>query len=233
MTAAERRLASGGIARLVLVLAALVALAAARVALGQASEAEMSAFPMPPPSGYHATKTFGYVGDYGYYTAPSARPGATANPADYTYVRYLGVRGKKVYLYGAWGPSSIPPPTGGGDACGHTHASYGVWARWSLGLPWLFRTFEGWYLAGGGGMSGQRDASGKCVHRTDNPLGAFDPRFGWGDDFEVFDLRGFTFVRELVLGALSNTHGWGTCTVPPATFPACVEPSYLIGYTLP
>jgi hypothetical protein len=49
----------------------------------------------------------------------------------------------------------------------------------------------------------------------------------------MFDLRGNPFVKELVLGALSNTHGWGTCSVPSGSFPACYEPSYLIGYTLP
>jgi hypothetical protein len=38
--------------------------------------------------------------------------------------------------------------------------------------------------------------------------------------------------KEVVVGAASNTHGWGSCTPPAGEFKACIEPSYLIAYTL-
>jgi hypothetical protein len=210
---------------------AMAALFSARGASGQASAGEMASFPIPPVGGYHATKTFGFTGDHGYYTAPvSSSAGGSSNASDYRYVRYRGIAGKRVFLYGAWGTSAVPPPSGGGDACGHTHASYGVWVRWTLVMPWV-DLYRGWILAGGGGMSGVRDSKGQCDHRTDNPLGDIDSRFGWGDDFETFDLRSSTVIDEIVIGVLSNTHGWGTCRG--GGFPACHEPSYIIGYTLP
>lgn len=199
---------------------------------GQASASEMAGFPMPPPSGYVATKTFGFVGDFGYYTAPgSAVPGTTANASDYRYVRYRGVAGKRVFVYGSWGPTPIPPASGGGDACGHAHASYGVWARWRFRV--LFLALDGWSFLGGGGMSGVRNSVGRCVLATENPLVAIHSSFGWGTTFKSYDFRSHTFITDLVVGALSNTHGWGSCTVPPGTFVACHEPSYIIGYTLP
>lgn len=202
-------------------------------AAAQATAAEMSGFPMPPPSGFFATKTFGFVGDYGYYTAPSSSvPGISAGPSAYRYVRYRGVAGKRVYVYGAWGPTAIPAPVGRADACEHAHASWGVWARWEFSFP-LVGTFSGWTRAGGGGMSGTRNSAGNCVFRTDTPLARIDPRYGWGETFRAFDLRGAGYVTDLVVGALSNTHGWGSCTVPSGTFRACYEPSYIIGYTLP
>lgn len=80
-------------------------------------------------------------------------------------------------------------------------------------------------------MSGARNAQGKCVFSPDNPLAGLDPRFGWGDRFKSFDFRNVTYFKELVVGALSNTHGWGSCRND--SFPACHEPSYIIGYTLP
>jgi hypothetical protein len=244
MTSVERRLGAYALVRTMLVAGAVSALVTAPAARGQASQAEMSHFPMPPAGGYHATKTFAFVGDFGYFTAPpmSVYDINAIDAGDYRYVRYRGVAGKKVYLYGAWGPNTPPPPSGDADACQHTHMSYGVWAHWSLTLPWFgpfdtgaerSRTIDGWMLAGGGGMSGARNSAGECVHRTDNPLGEIDERFGWGDDFEFFDLRSVPFITELVVGALSNTHGWGTCIVPPGSFTACREPSYIIGYTLP
>jgi hypothetical protein len=213
-------------------LCAALTLSAGRAA-AQASPSEMSAFPMLPPSGLVATKTFGYVGDYGYYTAPaSSVPGTGAAASDYRYVRYRGVAGKRVFVYGAWGPTPIPPPSGGGDSCGHAHASWGVWGRWEFSFP-FYGTIAGWTNLGGGGMSGVRNPAGKCVLTPNNPLRTIDPRFGWGQTFKSFDLRGMTFVTDLVVGALSNTHGWGSCSVPPGSFRACHEPSYIIGYTLP
>jgi len=214
---------------------------------GQASESEMKSFPMPPPSGYAAQKMFAYVGDYGYYTAPkSSLPGTTANASDYKYVRYSGIAGKKVTVYGAWGSTPIPPPKGEADGCYHAHASYGVWGKYEKTLGGVFSLGSGWSFLGGGGMSGQRNsANGQCVFSTDNTLSSTDPRFGWGQPTKSFDFPKpmmfgiwtscvycYTYT-ELVVGALSNTHGWGSCSVPPNTFKACFEPSYIIGYTLP
>jgi hypothetical protein len=213
------------------VIVAAATLLPARSAWAQASQAEMENFPMPPLRGYHATKTFTRTGDSGYYTSPVfACVGGGALPSDYRYVRYRGVSNRRVFLYGAWGTTSIPPASGGGDACFHSHVSYGVWAHVELAIPW-FGESTTWWLAGGGGMSGVRDSAGRCVMRTENAHVAFDGRFGWGDEFEEFDLRPYSFVKELVLGVQSNTHGWGTCDAD--GFPACREPSYLIGYTLP
>jgi hypothetical protein len=213
--------------------AAGVLLATAAPSFGQASSSELAGFPMPPPSGYWATKHFSYVGDYGYFTAPtSAVPGTTAHAADYKYVRYSGIGGKRVFVYGAWGTTPVPNPSGTADACGHAHTSYGVWTRWEFRVL-FFRRISGWIPLGGGGMSGIRNAQGQCVFRTDTPLASIDPRYGWGLPSLGFDFRGTSFFRDLVVGALSNTHGWGSCTVPTGTFKACHEPSYIIGYTLP
>ncbi|HEY9673799.1 MAG TPA: hypothetical protein V6D11_20325 [Waterburya sp.] len=100
-------------------------------AYGQASETEMRSFPIPPASGYAQSKNFNYVGDYGYYLLPSSSsPGAGAGATDYTYVRYTGVSGKKVWIYGTWGNTPIPEPVYVNgekrDSCEHAHSSYGV-----------------------------------------------------------------------------------------------------------
>jgi hypothetical protein len=99
-----------------------------------------------------------------------------------------------------------------------------------LVIPWIGES-TGWFLAGGGGMSGVLNEQGQCVMRTENVHAGIDDRFGWGDEFEEFDFRNFSFVRELVLGVQANTHGWGTCNAD--GFVACREPGYLIAYTLP
>jgi hypothetical protein len=224
------RLARGGRRLASVLLASVVAwIAGAEPALGQASESEMRAFPMPPTQGYTHTKSFAYAGDYGYFLTPSvSQPGANAGASDYRYVRYTGVRGKDLWLYGTWGdPSAIPPPSGGADACPHAHTSYGVWARYSV----LFLRF--WRFIGGGGMSGMRDSSGRCVFRTNNPLAAIDPRYGWGSEALHLTPASTAYITDVVLGVLSNTHGWGTCSVAPGQFKACHEPSWAIAFTLP
>lgn len=200
-------------------------------AYGQASEAEMKSFPIPPASGYAQVKNFDYVGDYGYYLLPSSSsPGTEAKAKDYKYVRYTGVSGKKVYLYGTWGNTSIPAPSGGADACGHAHSSYGVWGKYDFSVGFVH--LKGWQFLGGGGMSGVRNPQGNCVMRVDNPLKSIDSRFGWGKDFLNFDFTGNKSIyKEIVIGTLSNTHGWGSCNM--AGFKACHEPSWTIGYTLP
>jgi hypothetical protein len=81
------------------------------------------------------------------------------------------------------------------------------------------------------GMSGVRNPDGKCVFATENDLTDIDSRFGWGTTFKSYNFA--SFVTDIVVGALSNTHGWGFCTVPSGSFVACHEPSYIIGYTLP
>jgi hypothetical protein len=178
----------------------------------------MRTFPMPPPQGYAETKTFGYAGDYGYYLVPSSSSyGQGADASDYYYVSYDGVAGKDVWIYGAWGVTPIPAASGGADACGHAHTSYGVWARFEyrrwFGFPFWFVSLD---------------------QQTMNPLSSFSPQFGWGNSALHLDLRGTPYITQLVLGVLSYTHGWGSCTLPPGeTFPACHEPSWAIAYTLP
>jgi hypothetical protein len=201
----------------------------------QATPAEIQSFPMPPTSGYAVNKTFTYVGDYGYYLQPStAVPGMTANATDYRYVRYTGVKGKNLWVYGTWGTTPVPPATATTDACGHMHASYGVWVKYRYNLPLLNYTV--WSFAGGGGMSGVRNSSGQCQPKVDNPLKNIDPRFGWGQEainLNFKNLPAYIEPQEVVVGALANTHGWGSCTVPSGTFKACKEPAWIIGYTLP
>jgi hypothetical protein len=214
-----------------LAIVAVSALLATRAASGQATKTEMEHFPMPPERGYHATKTFTGTGDSGYYTSPVfACVGGGASPNDYRYVRYSGVSNRRVVLYGAWGTTDVPPAEGGGDACFHSHVSYGVWANVEFDVPWVEESND-WFLAGGGSMSGVRNSAGKCEFRTENAHVSFDDRFGWGDEFEEFDFRTFGFVKALVLGVQANTHGWGTCMAD--GFLACREPAYLIGYVLP
>ena len=197
--------------------------AGAGTAHGQASESEMRAFPMPPAEGYAQTKHFTRTGDHGYFAVPStSAPGGGAEPGDYRYVRYTGVAGRNVWLYGTWGTTPVPAPVGGRDACAHAHASYGVWARERI---WLWTR---WRFLGGGGMSGVRDAAGRCTFRVDNPIRSIDARYGWGREALNVDLTGVTTTTELVLGVQSNTHGWGSC----GAF-ACLEPSWAIGYVLP
>ncbi|GAB4176072.1 MAG: hypothetical protein Fur006_06880 [Coleofasciculaceae cyanobacterium] len=201
---------------------------------GQASESEIKKFPMPPSKGYAVTKNFTRVGDYGYYLQPlSSSPGQTNTAKDYQYVRYTGVSGKRVTIYGAWGNTSIPDPYYDPirgrwvDACEHAHSSYGVWGKYEL----LF--IRRWVFLGGGGKSGKRDSRGRCVPVVDNRLKTIDPRYGWGKDVLTLDFRSNTTIKEVVIGALSNTHGWGSCTVPSGAFPACFEPSWIIAYTHP
>ena len=94
-------------------------------------------------------------------------------------------------------------------------------------------------FVGGGGMSGNRNANGQCVLDTNNQLRSIDSRFGWGETFQSFNFQNLLCIlgtcwryTELVVGALSDTHSWGSCNVPPNTFKACFEPSYIIGFTL-
>jgi hypothetical protein len=199
-------------------------------AWAQANESEMRAFPMPPAEGYAVEKQFTFVGDYGYFLVPEwSRPGAGAGANDYNYVRYTGVGGKRIVIYGAWGTTEIPPPAyvdgRWTDACGHAHASYGVWAG--------IRTRHNgkrWQFMGGGAMSGVREsATGPCVLRVDNELAKIDPRYGWGRGYLDINLRNSSTVLELVIGVLANTHGWGSCSTP--GFKACHEPAWSIAYT--
>jgi len=200
-------------------------------ALAQATEAEMKAFPMPPAQGYAEQKIFDYVGDFGYFVTPlDSSPGGGVGPGDYRYVRYSGIRGKRVVIWGTWGTTEIPPPGIGPDgrrtdSCFHAHTSYGVWGRFR------FFGFSGWSFLGGGSLSGVRNSSGNCVMRVDNPNGRLDPRYGWG--VEALDMRfdANSIFTDLVLGVQSNTHGWGSCQMP--GFKACLEPSWALAYTVP
>jgi len=230
----------------------------AGTAWGQSSEAEMRSFPIPPAQGFKVEKTFTYPGDYGYFLSDyQARPTksfsqGTSDDQDYDYFRYTGIRGKNVYIYGAWGTIPIPPPTLNpagqitADSCAHAHLSYGVWGRYVLDFTWWFGRWTGpqWVFLGGGGMSGVRSTpSSPCVLKVNNPLSTVDARYSWGASFLNWDTRGqiplppgffsppfwrALDLSELVLGVQANTHGWGSC----GSF-ACHMPAYSIAYTLP
>ena len=53
-----------------------------------------------------------------------------------------------------------------------------------------------------------------------------DPSVRWGNVSKAIDFRDAWWLVELVVGAFSNTHFWGSC---PSRF--CFEPSYIIAYT--
>src|SRR5262245_31777937 len=135
---------SGALERAALLVAISIVLLTARTSWGQSTQAEMMSFPMPPAAGYKVEKTFTHAGDYGYFLSDNQpRPtmsfsqGTTAD-LDYDYFRYAGVRGRNVYIYGAWGSIPIPPPTPTGDACAHSHLSYGVWAKYTFELAFAW-----------------------------------------------------------------------------------------------
>lgn len=201
-------------------------------AFGQSTESEMKNFPMPPSS-IARNKTFGYVGDYGYFISPSKALYDTNLPAakGYKYVRYKGIAGKKVYFWPAW-LSPIPAAADGKDACGHTHLSWGAWVKKTIFPVFGSSSSYRWTFVGGGSMSGVRE-NGQCKHRAVNPISYIDSgRFGWGKEYAEFDYRGNPFVTEIIFGVRANTHGWGTCVVPSGKFPACREPAYINAWTL-
>jgi hypothetical protein len=147
-------------------------------------------------------------------TSDANRPRARCGIPDYSYVIFWGqgiVNGRTSVFWGDWGPTYIPPPQGEADSCFHTHVSYGVWGYanvWNL----FGANYKQWQFLGGGGMSGMRDANGKCVHHADNPLKNTDARFGWGNDVTTINLRPpcvFIFCTlyydYIVLGVLNNT----------------------------
>jgi hypothetical protein len=230
MHPSSRHLNLGKILWTTTIAAASLILATPAIVKAQANEAEMKAFPMPPTKGYAVNKAFSYVGDYGYFLQPSSSiAGSSAKSTDYHYVRYTNVNKKNLWVYGTWGTTPIPPATAQGDACGHLHASYGVWAKIRYKAPLPVSTY--WAFVGGGGMSGVRNGSGKCTPKVDNPLKPIDSRFGWGKEainLNFKNLPSYIEVDEVVVGALANTHGWGSC----GAF-ACFEPAWIIGYTLP
>jgi hypothetical protein len=214
----------------------------ARISWGQASESEMKAFPMPPNQGYTLEKAFNFPGDYEYDLSPSsAFPGGGSRPEDYDYIRYTGLSGKRVFVYGAWGTTPVAPPSRNArgevvDACEHAHASYGVWGKSSIPLPIIKFPrieFSSWVFLGGGGMSGKRNEAGQCIVSTNNRLKAIDARYSWGQDSLSFDFTNGTLFTELVMAVQANTHGWGSCTVGTGEFKACREPAYFIAFTLP
>jgi hypothetical protein len=208
----------------------------------QASEAEMRAFPMPPP-GIAAVSTWATEPYYGYFTAPStslSTPGA-GGAGDYSYVLYTGngLHGTTGVFWGDWGTTPVPPPSSGGDNCGHSHVSYGVWGyvQRQIDILWIHNVTYEWTFLGGGGLSGTRDASGRCVHNTTVGAGwSPDGRFGWGQSAMAFDLHQplhpvwyeTDIYLHIVVGVLNATHGWGSC----GAF-ACIEPGYILGYAVP
>jgi hypothetical protein len=80
---------------------------------------------------------------------------------------------------------------------------------------------------GSPGLIGQRDSANRCVFKVDNGLARVDPRFGWGQEYAILDLRGRSDVTDVVVGVLANTHGWGTCELPtPTSFLGCRQAAW-------
>ena len=168
-------------------------------------------------------------------------PGAGA-ATDYSYALYVGqgLHGTTGVFWGDWGTTPIAPPaSNGGDNCSHSHVSYGVWGyvQRQIDIFWIHNVSYQWTFLGGGGLSGTRDGSGRCVHNTTVGAGwSPDGRFGWGQSAMVFDLdqplhpvwyETDTYIY-IAVGVLNATHGWGSC----GTF-ACIEPGYILGYAVP
>ncbi len=208
-------------------------------AFAQGTAAEMAAYPMPPVRGFATTKQFQYVGDYAYpLLSEYATYGVNTGSDEYAYQRLTGVAGKSVNIW----PRLANPVSDSG--CFHTHLSYGVWTEHSVavivrddvtagGKPVFHREKRKFYrFVGGGGMSGVLNAQGKCEMKTENPLTAIDPRFGWGTDFTSFIVPTHSDIKAVIVGATAPTHGTGTCT-PTNGFLACFEPIYMNVWTLP
>ncbi len=81
-------------------------------------------------------------------------------------------------------------------------------------------------------MSGVLNYQGNCVLSVDNPYKSIDSSFAWGKQYLNLRFTGSEAIyKEIVIGTLSNTHGWGSCNM--SGFKACKEPSWVIAYTLP
>lgn len=220
-----------------LLVLALAILGTAPLVWGQVTEAEMRALPVPPVKGYMRTKALAPGFDFGNYHLPLVSFFDLGTPLadDFVYVHYTGVAGRKIHVESVWGTTPIPPPGHDAqgnvtDACGHAHNSYGVWGK----------SDTGWRFLGGGSMSGVRQPGGPCVYPVkadgtfDTAANPFLARIGgvWGRQFLILDFTNNSTYTELVVGALSNTHGWGSCDAH-GQFPACHEPSYIMLYTWP
>jgi hypothetical protein len=207
-------------------------LASTSASWSQPTEADMKAFPMPPAQGYAISGTAQIGGAQAssvWFTLPPvSSPNEGSGPSDFTYVRITGLAGNTVQVSGKWGSTPIPPPSTGPDgrvrdSCYHSHSTFGVWGK--ITYPGVNRVK--WVFVGGGGKVGQRTESGECVVSTTNDPD-FAVQFGWGTESIVLDFSNptlFTFT-ELVVGVLSNTHGWGSCQDPDG-FVACTEPSWV------
>ena len=218
-----------------------LALLGAATAGAQATQAEMTAFPMPPAKGFALEKAFGYVGDYSYPLASNYATFPQDQGAnEFVFHRYRGVKGMSINVWPRLA-TPVPAPVGNGDNCFHTHVSYGVWTMqkqwmpifggrwWPWGFAW--KAVDTYQFAGGGSMSGVRAANGSCELRTVNSLTSIDSRFGWGSDFTSINIPANSNIEAVVVGATAPTHGWGTCVT--TGFKACFEPLWANVWTLP
>lgn len=205
-------------------------------AWGQATEDELRELPMTTTKAYKETKHFDFTGDYLYALARDYAVFPEDVGADqFVFYRYTGILGKSINVWPRF-VSSVPAPSSEGDACAHTHLSYGVWIKYETTFLWY--QSSNYNLVSGGSMSGVRDNQGNCIHKVDNPLKAIDERFGWGTEFSSFVPKkasffflGSTVPKEVIVGASAPTHGWGTCYTK--GFKACFEPVRVNVWTLP
>jgi hypothetical protein len=204
----------------------------------QVTQAELATIKMWPSGGkWLASKVFNYVGDYGYYqdnTPMVENTGPFVDIADWRWVYYGGLTGKRVIAYGTWGSPSIGPPvrnpsTGAitGDNCGHVVMSYGVWLQYGYYSGGQYYT--GWVGPWGGSKSGTRVNDNYCKIST---VPSFHPeeRYGWG--MEQFDINipktGSVWIG-MIIGATAVSHA---NKLGCSSF-ACVNQPYIVSYTLP
>jgi hypothetical protein len=177
------------------------------------------------------TKIFQYAGDYGYYQDNNPSYGVPinssyTNTADWRYVYYGGLTGKRVYAWGQWGLPSVKPPYVDAmgklrDGCMHTHVGYGVWMYYSFYSGGVNHT--GWVgPLYGGNISGTRVNNYTCSHSV---TGGHDT---WGKDVFTFDFpKTGNIWQTMILGGMAYSHGANLCP----SF-QCVNQPWLGAYTV-
>ncbi|MEO6095692.1 MAG: hypothetical protein ABIW76_08430 [Fibrobacteria bacterium] len=212
-----------------------VILALGLSAHAQVTQAELQTIKMWPSGGkWLASKVFNYPGDYGYYLDNNPmveNTGPFVDLADWRWVYYSGLTGKRVIAYGTWGQPAVGPPTRNAsgqitaDNCGHVVSSYGVWLQYGYYSGGQYYT--GWVGPWGGSKSGTRVNDNYCKMTT-TPTFHPEERYGWGQ--EQFDFQvpktGNIWIG-MIVGATAVSHARLGCS----SF-ACVNQPSIVAYTL-
>lgn len=179
------------------------------------------------------TKIFQSAGDYGYYQDYNPSYGVTTgsgylNRADWRFVYYGGLTGKKVYAWAAWGLPSVKPPYTNAngkrvDGCMHTHVGWGVWMYYSFYSGGV--NYSAWVgPLKGGNQSGIRVNDYTCNHSV---TGGHDT---WGNDLFTFPFpKTGNIWQAMIVGAMAYSHGAELCG---GAF-QCVNQPWIGAYTIP